>query len=308
MRVRLRPGPPCDRSRPPPLLAEVWDGLFERTFATAPRWHEHLFEVKPRALARAGTDRYASNVRSVPSVDPLSTPLAQAGDPEPPADSGGPAGSDPEPGGRGPTLSAQRQRILEVIAAYQRRRGYPPSVREIAEAVGLSSTSSVHSHLRVLQRDGYLRRDPAKPRALEIHWEPREDVQAPSPPAVRVPLVGDVAAGLGVLAEEAVEEYLPVPVALAARGELFALRVRGDSMIDAGILDGDLVIVRAQEDAEVGQIVVAGLPDGDATVKRFERHGDDVVLVPANARLTPLVFRPEEVRIFGRVVSLLRRL
>jgi repressor LexA len=260
--------------------------------------------------------RYASNVRSVPSVGVSSTSTEPSADDEltTDGDRGSPAGvggahrTGPQPAEAGPALSAQRQRILEVIAAYQRQRGYPPSVREIAEAVGLSSTSSVHSHLRVLQRDGYLRRDPAKPRALEIHWEPREATQAPAPTAVPVPLVGDVAAGLGVLAEQAVEEYLPVPATLVTRGELFALRVRGDSMIDAGILDGDVVVVRAQDDAEPGQVVVAGLPDGDATVKRYERRGGAVVLVPANARLTPLVFRPDEVRIFGRVVSLLRRL
>jgi repressor LexA len=203
----------------------------------------------------------------------------------------------------------QRQReILEVIERSVRERGYPPSVREIGAAVGLTSPSTVHTHLATLQRLGYLRRDPTKPRAIEVRFDPSSGAAVERRPARHVPLVGDVAAGTDVLAEENVEEVLPVPADLCGEGELFMLRVRGDSMIDAGILDGDLVVARVQGAADKGDIVVAGIPGGEATVKTFSRKGGKVVLQPANDRLEPMSYEPDEVTVFGKVVTVLRRL
>jgi repressor LexA len=206
------------------------------------------------------------------------------------------------------TLAGKRRRILEFIAERIRDHGYPPSVREIGEAVGLTSSSTVHAHLKVLQREGYLERDAEKPRAIVVNFEPSTGAVMRARPAVHVPLVGDVAAGTGVLAEESVEEVLPLPADFTGSGELFMLRVRGDSMIEAGILADDYVVVRRQPDAEPGEIVVAGIPDEEATVKVFKRRRGKVVLVPANARLSEMEFRPDEVTIYGRVVTVLRRL
>jgi repressor LexA len=206
------------------------------------------------------------------------------------------------------TELTQRQReILEVIERSVRERGYPPSVREIGAAVGLTSPSTVHTHLATLQRLGYLRRDPTKPRAIEVRFDPTSGAAVERRPARHVPLVGDVAAGTDVLAQENVEEVLPVPADLCGEGELFMLRVRGESMIDAGILDGDLVVARVQDAADKGDIVVAGIPGEEATVKTFSRKGGKVVLLPANARLEPMSFEPDEVTVFGKVVTVLRR-
>ena len=205
-------------------------------------------------------------------------------------------------------LSGKRRQILEFIERQVRERGYPPSVREIGEAVGLTSSSTVHAHLQILQRQGYLRRDPTKPRAIEVSFEPSTGVAIGVRPVAHVPLLGDVAAGVGVLAGENVEEVLPVPEDLTGSGELFMLRVRGDSMIDAGILDGDLVVVRHQPDAEPGDVVVAGIPDGEATVKTFRRRRGRVLLVPSNPSFAEIELPPDEVTIYGKVVTVLRRL
>jgi repressor LexA len=206
------------------------------------------------------------------------------------------------------TLTGKRRQILEFIAEEIRERGYPPSVREIGEAVGLTSSSTVHSHLQVLQRQGFLRRDPTKPRAIAVSFEPSSGAAMGVRPVVHVPLVGDVAAGIGVLAEENVAEVLPLPEDLTGPGELFMLRVRGDSMVDLGIFEGDLVVVRRQETAESGEIVVAGIGEGEATVKTLRLDGAHVVLVPANPAYSEMVLRPEEVTIYGKVVTVLRRL
>ena len=205
-------------------------------------------------------------------------------------------------------LTGKRLEILEFIGESLRARGYPPSVREIGEAVGLTSSSTVHAHLAVLQREGYLRRDPTKPRAIEVRNDPSSKAAMASRPVRQVPLVGDVAAGSGVIAAEMVEELLPLPEDFTGNGSLFMLRVRGESMIDAGILDGDFVVVRQQSDAENGDIVVAGIGDEEATVKTFARRRGKVVLTPANPTLSPMVLDPPEVRIYGRVVTVLRRL
>jgi len=205
-------------------------------------------------------------------------------------------------------LSIKRKQILDCISESVRDRGYPPSVREIGESVGLTSSSTVHAHLAVLQREGYLRRDPTKPRAIEVCYDPSSKVIMDARPIRHVPLVGDVAAGTGVLAQENVEELYPLPEDFTGTGTLFMLKVRGDSMVGAGIVDGDFVVVRQQPDAERGDIVVAGIPDEEATVKLFSRRDGVVVLTPANDSLSPMEFDPSEVNIYGKVVTVLRRL
>src|SRR6202165_2572100 len=169
-------------------------------------------------------------------------------------------------------LIPRQSQVLDFSATEVRERGYPPSVREIGEAVGLSSSSTVHAHLAALQDKGYLVRDPTKPRALELHFESSSGAALERRPVRHVPLVGDVAAGTGVLAVENVEETVPMPEDFTGAGQLFIVRVRGDSMIEAGILDGDYVVVRQQPTAEAGEIVVAGIPGEEATVKTFVRR------------------------------------
>ena len=206
------------------------------------------------------------------------------------------------------TLTPRQREVLEVIEQYQRERGFPPSVREIGEAVGLTSPSTVHAHLATLQKLGFLRRDPTKPRAIEVRFDATSGAPVERRPVRHVPLVGDVAAGTDVLAQENIEETLPLPADFTGEGDLFMLRVRGDSMIDKGILDGDFVVVRQQAEAKTNDIVVAGIPGEEATVKTFTKQGGRVVLVPANERLTDMVFDPDEVSIYGKVVTVMRRL
>lgn len=189
-----------------------------------------------------------------------------------------------------------------------RERGYPPSVREIGEAVGLSSSATVHNHLATLQELGYLRRDPTKPRAIEMRFDSASGVTMDRRPTKYIPLVGEVAAGVNVLAQENVEELVPLPMDFTGDGELFMLKVRGESMIDAGILDGDFVVCRQQNVARNGDIVVAGIPGDEATVKTFKRDGNKVVLVPSNSAMSPMIFDPSDITIFGKVVTVLRRL
>ena len=205
-------------------------------------------------------------------------------------------------------LTARQRGILDVIETSMRERGYPPSVREIGEAVGLTSPSTVHSHLASLERMGYLKRDPTKPRAMEVRFDPSSGVAMERRPVRHVPLVGDVAAGTDVLAHENVEELFPLPEDFTGSGELFMLRVRGDSMINVGILDGDYVVAKAQTTANNGEIVVAGIPGEEATVKTFQRSGNAISLIPANDRLSPMIFDADQVQIFGRVVTVMRRL
>ena len=209
-------------------------------------------------------------------------------------------------------LSGKKREILEFIGRCVQDRGYPPSVREIGEAVGLTSSSTVHAHLSALQQLGFLRRDPTKPRAIEVRWDPDSDASAERRPARHVPLVGDVAAGTDVLAQENVEELVPLPEDFTGTGgRLFMLRVRGESMIEAGIMDGDYVVVRHQPDAEKGDIIVAGIPGEEATVKTYNGRkagGSKVVLLPANPALSAMELDAGDVTIFGKVVTVLRRL
>jgi repressor LexA len=205
-------------------------------------------------------------------------------------------------------LTKRQLQVLECIEATMRERGYPPSVREIGEAVGLTSPSSVHAQLSTLQKLGYLHRDPTKPRAIQVRFDPLSGATVDRRPSRYVPLVGDVAAGTDVLAEENIEETLPIAEDFTGDGDLFMLRVRGDSMIDVGIFDGDFVVVRSQPTAENGEIVVAGIPGDEATVKTFRRDGHTITLIPHNERLAPMEFSADEVTLYGRVVTVLRKL
>ena len=207
-----------------------------------------------------------------------------------------------------PPLTTRQRQILDCIESSMRDRGYPPSVREIGEVVGLTSPSTVHNHLNTLQKRGYLRRDPSKPRAIEVRYDAMSGGVVERGHVRHVPIVGDVAAGTDVLAAENITESMPVPEDLTGDGELFMLRVRGESMIDAGILDGDYVVVRQQAEARDGDIVVAGIPGDEATVKTFTRSDGRVVLVPANPTLSPMPFDPSEVTVYGKVVTVMRRL
>ncbi len=205
-------------------------------------------------------------------------------------------------------LTARQRTVLEVIDTSMRERGYPPSVREIGETIGLTSSSSVHAHLSSLQKLGYLRRDPAKPRAIEVRWDPASDAAIERRPVTHVPLIGEIAAGTGVLAQENVEDSYPLPSDFTGPGELFMLKVRGESMIDAAICDGDYVVVRAQPEAQAGDIVAAGIADGEATIKFYKLDGDTVVLTPANPTMKPMRFSADDVTIYGKVVTVLRKL
>ncbi|MBM7805374.1 repressor LexA [Geodermatophilus bullaregiensis] len=214
----------------------------------------------------------------------------------------------------GDGLTQRQRRVLEVIRDSIERRGYPPSVREIGEAVGLSSASSVAHQLSVLQKKGWLRRDPNRPRALDVRLpgETPGEAGAPAAPAAAadagaptyVPLVGRIAAGGPVLAEQAVEDVFPLPRELVGEGTLFMLRVAGDSMVDAAICDGDWVVVRQQPTAENGEIVAAML-DGEATVKTYKRRDGHVWLLPHNPAYEPIP--GDEATVLGRVVTVLRR-
>ena len=207
-------------------------------------------------------------------------------------------------------MLTQRQReVYEFVVRYADAHGYPPTVREIGEAVGLASPSTVHAHLANLERAGYVRRDPTKPRALELVGRARESAVQGGEVHV-LPLVGEIAAGGPLLAEENIEAHLAVPEPLARGGEEFLLRVKGESMIEAGILPGDYVVVRRQQTAQNGDIVVvlAGEDEAadEATVKRFFRENGRVRLQPENSALEPLY--PEHVQILGKVIGVFRRL
>ena len=166
----------------------------------------------------------------------------------------------------------------------------------------------MHNHLGTLQKLGYLHRDPTKPRAIEVRYEASSGVAMERRPVKHVPLVGDVAAGVNVLAQENVEELVPLPMDFTGDGELFMLRVRGNSMIDAGILDGDFVVCRQQTTADNGDIVVAGIPGDEATIKTFAKTGNTITLTPSNSSMKPMKFETDEVSVYGKLVTVLRRL
>jgi repressor LexA len=199
-------------------------------------------------------------------------------------------------------LTKRQQEIFDYVKRYVGEHGYPPTVRDIGKAIGLTSSSTVHAHLGNLERLGVLRRDPTKPRAIEVLVDKAKGAVKPQ----GLPLVGQVAAGSPVIAEENIEEYVPVPVIAGGEEGEFVLRVRGDSMKDAGILEGDYVIVRRQETATDGEIVVALVgEEPEATVKRFFREQDHVRLQPENTALKPILTK--DVTVLGRVVGVCRR-
>lgn len=199
-------------------------------------------------------------------------------------------------------LSPRQEQILDYIKKRIRDSGYPPSVREIGHAVGLKSSSTVHAHLVQLEKKGYLRKDAAKPRAIAPVPSVKEQEATQ---VVSLPLIGQVAAGVPILAEQNIEAFIPVPLELIGSGNHFILKVKGDSMIDAGIIDGDYLIVREQADAHSGEIVVAVLED-EATVKRLFKHRDYVELRPENGSMEPIMVAQAEIA--GKVAALLRRL
>lgn len=200
-------------------------------------------------------------------------------------------------------LTRRQRQILDYIREQVRKKGYPPSVREIGAAVGLSSSSTVHGHLARLEQKGFIRRDPTKPRAIELLASLPGSGVTPPVSRVEVPVVGRVTAGEPILAVENIEETFPLPLDLARDQDLFMLRVRGESMIEAGIFDGDYVVVRKQQHADNGDIVVALLED-EATVKRFFRERDHVRLQPENPGMEPI--RSREVEVLGKVVGVFR--
>lgn len=199
-------------------------------------------------------------------------------------------------------LSQRQLDILNFIKQEVREKGYPPSVREIAEAVGLASSSTVHGHLERLQQKGLIRRDPTKPRAIEILDD--KEFNTPKKETVNVPIVGKVTAGQPITAIENVQDFVPLPQNLVHNDDVFMLVVEGESMIEAGILDGDYVIVRKQPNAENGDIVVAMTKDNEATVKRFFKEKEFFRLQPENPTMEPIILK--EVSILGKVIGLFR--
>jgi repressor LexA len=197
-------------------------------------------------------------------------------------------------------LTKRQQEIFDFIKQYSGRHGYPPTVRDIGKAIGLTSSSTVHAHLANLEKLGLVRRDPTKPRALELLGEAARKITGPS----GLPVVGRVAAGSPILAEENIEDYVEVPPIAGGDDGEYVLRVAGDSMVDAGILDGDYVIVHRQETADNGEIVVA-LVGEEATVKRYFRESDHIRLQPENATMEPI--RTRDVAVLGKVVGVCRR-
>lgn len=209
-------------------------------------------------------------------------------------------------------LTERQRQTLHFIAETVADRGYPPSVREIGEALGLTSSSTVHSHLQALQRKGYLKIDPTKPRAIEVLYDADTGLPQERRPARSVPLLGRIAAGTPVLAEEHVEDVYPMPADLVGDGNVFMLEVAGDSMIEAGINDGDYVIIRQQPTAHSGEIVAAMMPseygdEAEATVKTIRHKGSAVIFEPANQEMEPFE-APQGTEILGKVVAVFRKL
>lgn len=217
-------------------------------------------------------------------------------------------------------LSIRQRQVLDYIRSMVAERGYPPSVREIGEAVGLSSPSTVHSHLSSLVKAGYIKRDPTKPRAIEVlgdHLAQPKPARVESDPSERahparsdehvrdVPLIGRIAAGAPILAAEDIENVMALPTDLVGKGPVFMLEIRGDSMIDAGILDGDYVVVRRQDHADDGEIIAALIDGEEATVKRLRRADGKVMLLSENPAYAPMIFE-RDVNIIGKVVTVLR--
>jgi repressor LexA len=204
----------------------------------------------------------------------------------------------------GKDLTKRQQEIFDFIKKYSAGHGYPPTVRDIGKAVGLASSSTVHAHLANLEKLGLVRRDPTKPRAIELLDRAMDAAKSAVTGQGGLPLVGRVAAGVPITAEQNIEDYIQVPPILGGDEGQFILAVRGDSMVDAGILDGDFVVVRQQDTAQDGEIIVA-LVEEEATVKRFFRESDHIRLQPENSTMDPIIAR--DVSILGRVVGVFRK-
>jgi len=203
-------------------------------------------------------------------------------------------------------LSKRQQMILDYIKDEVQKKGYPPSVREIAQAVGLASSSTVHGHLARIESKGYIRRDPTKPRAIEI-LEISAEATISKEEVLYAPVIGKVTAGIPITAVENIEEFIPIPKTTAGPDDhLFVLIIQGESMIEAGILDGDMVIVKQQNTANNGDIVVAMTDENEATVKRFFKEKDHIRLQPENATMEPLIY--SNVTVLGKVVGLYRNI
>ncbi|HYM70200.1 MAG TPA: transcriptional repressor LexA [bacterium] len=202
----------------------------------------------------------------------------------------------------GKGLTKRQREILTYVLDSMQQRGYPPSVREIGAALGLTSSSTVHSHLAALEKKGFIHRDPSKPRAIEIL---KDGASQPPKRVVNVPVLGRIAAGQPILAEENIEDVFPLPKDFVREDASFILRVRGDSMIDAGIYEGDYLVVRQQATANNGEIVAAMIGD-EATVKRFYRERDHIRLQPENSAMSPIIAR--DVTVLGKAIALFRRL
>jgi len=200
------------------------------------------------------------------------------------------------------SISAKQKQILDFIKSTKEKRGYPPSIREIGDAVGLSSTSTVHGYLKRMEAKGLIKRDPSKPRALEVIYE---ENKTSKPELINIPIVGQVAAGQPILANEDIEEYFPLPSNFVQNSEAFILTIKGDSMYQAGILDKDYIVVRRQNVAQNGDIVVA-LIGNESTVKRFYKEDDYIRLQPENPLMDPIITK--EVKILGKVIGVLRKL
>jgi len=204
------------------------------------------------------------------------------------------------------SLSKRQEAILQYIKEHVDSKGYPPSVREIGEAVGLASSSTVHGHLARLEKKGYIRRDPTKPRAIEIIKDDNLN-GIPKEKTTFVPVIGKVTAGLPITAVENIEEFIPLPSSISqAESNLFALIIEGDSMIEAGILNDDMVIVKQQQNANNGDIVVAMTEDDEATVKRFFKEDNQIRLQPENATMEPMIYK--NISILGRVIGVFRKM
>ncbi|WP_026701147.1 transcriptional repressor LexA [Salibacterium aidingense] len=205
-----------------------------------------------------------------------------------------------------PKLSKRQQQILDYIKDEVKLKGYPPSVREIGESVGLASSSTVHGHLSRLENKGYIRRDPTKPRAIEVLELEEENVSISESQAVYVPVLGKVTAGEPITAVENIDEYIPLPDRMVTDEKVFVLTIEGDSMIEAGIYNGDLVIVKQQQTADNGDIIVAMTDELEATVKRFYKEDNYIRLQPENAAMEPIIL--DNCTILGKVTGVFRTL
>lgn len=202
-------------------------------------------------------------------------------------------------------LTSKQKEIIDFIRKYIQKKSYPPSVREIGKAIGLSSSSTVHSHLSQLEKKGYLRKDTAKPRTIELLINSNDYNIFQADEIINVPLIGNITAGEPVLAEENIEDNIPLPVSFVGKDSVFILKIKGESMIEAGILDGDNVIVKQQSTAQNGDIIVALLED-EATVKRFYKEQNYIKLQPENPYMDPIII--DDIKILGKVIGVFRKI